>query len=174
MTKQIDYILNAFSGGDMRSPKGAKEVCDYLIYHPNETKVLIEILNWQDALLKMRAADCLELLSRENITQVQAFKSQILEIAKNEDQQEVCWHMAQIIPRLDLEIEEINQMIMVFENYLAHKSKIVVTFAMSALYELSAKNPALRAKLPSIIENLMKNGSGAIKARGKKILKELI
>ncbi|MBK8051502.1 MAG: hypothetical protein IPK16_33110 [Anaerolineales bacterium] len=57
-------------------------------------------------------------------------------------QQEVRWHVAQLIPRLQLSEGERQVAVEVLTEYLDDHSRIVVVFSMQALVELAARCPA--------------------------------
>ena len=57
--------------------------------------------------------------------------------------------------------------------YLSHKSKIVRVCALEALTDLAQKNPMIVKAVIKKIRFHVKNGSPAIKVRGRKLLKRL-
>ena len=66
----------------------------------------------------------------EIVDQQEMLTQSLLESA---NQQEVCWHMAQISPRLHLTKSEGKQIIEWLKRPLSHKSKIVRVSAMDAM-----------------------------------------
>jgi hypothetical protein len=104
---------------------------------------------------------------------LQPFKSKLVGLAQQTRQQELRWHLAQMIPRLDLTPQETTSVTDVFVDYLWDDSKIVVTFAMQALHDLAVKKGRVSTRVLSALENLTHTGSPAIMARGKKLLPKL-
>ncbi len=63
------------------------------------------------------------------------------------EQQEVRWHVAHMLPRLDLDVAERRQALAILRAYLADHSKIVKTFAMQAMAGLALQEPALKPQV---------------------------
>jgi predicted nucleotide-binding protein (sugar kinase/HSP70/actin superfamily) len=89
------------------------------------------------------------------------------------EQQEVCWHLAQISPRLDLTRKEERQLTKLIKGLLSHKSKIVRVSAMDALTNFAERNETILKEVIEIINAQMKNGSPAILSRGRELLHRL-
>src|SRR5580658_7705264 len=95
-------MLSMLAGGDRRSIGRADEVADLVGREPKVLPHLVECLWDTDALLRMRAADAMEKLSREQAVLLQRFKAPLLGLLAETTQQEVRWHLAAIVPRLRL------------------------------------------------------------------------
>ena len=89
------------------------------------------------------------------------------------EQQEVRWHLAQMIPRLDLTAAERHSALEILINYLDDESKIVKTFSMQAMADLALQDPGLRPRVIPTLEQLTKTGSPAMRGRGRKLLIQL-
>lgn len=100
-------------------------------------------------------------------------KLKLLELAAHTRQQELRWHLAQMVPRLQLTTSEKNKIIAIFFDYLQDKSKIVVTFAMQALADFAAADSTLRPRVIRMLEAKIETGSPAVKSRGIKLLAKL-
>ena len=88
------------------------------------------------------------------------------------EQQEVRWHVAQMLPRLDLSADERETVVAILTGYLDDESKIVKTFSMQALANLAAQDAGLRPQVTALVEELNRTGSPAMQSRGRKLLKE--
>jgi hypothetical protein len=166
-------ILSRLRGGDRRSIGKVSEVVAAVRKKPDLLKDLVTGLFDEDPLVRMRAADAMEKISLENPQSLQPFKTQLIRLARQTQQQELRWHTAQMIPRLKLTPKEAATVTDIFFDYLGDKSKIVVTFAMQALSDLTLKKGAASARLIRAIEKLTRTGSPAIQSRGKKLLPKL-
>jgi hypothetical protein len=166
-------ILSRLRGGDRRSIGKVSEVVAAVRKKPDLLKDLATGLFDEDPLVRMRAADAMEKISLENPQSLQPFKTQLIRLARQTQQQELRWHAAQMIPRLKLTPKEAATVTDIFFDYLGDKSKIVVTFAMQALSDLTLKKGAASARLIWAIEKLTRTGSPAIQSRGKKLLPKL-
>jgi hypothetical protein len=88
-------------------------------------------------------------------------------------QQEVRWHMAQIIPRLKWTPKEKAVASDILFSYLTDKSKIVVTFSLQALSEFAVEDNQLRPCVVAGLKELTASGSPAVKSRGQKLMQKL-
>jgi hypothetical protein len=154
-TKTLHLML---SGGDRRSNRPANVVVEFVLSDTKRLPGLMECLWDPDALIRMRAADALEKISVKIPAQLQRFKTLLLGFSREATQQEVRWHLAQIIPRLRLTDSEITQAAEIFASYLSDRSSIVKTFAMQSLADLAAKQPALQPFVREHMERLAKTG----------------
>ena len=166
-------ILSRLRGGDRRSIGNVSEVVAAVRKKPDLLKDLVTGLFDEDPVVRMRAADAMEKISLENPQSLQPFKTQLIRLARQTQQQELRWHTAQMIPRLKLTPEEAATVTDIFFDYLTDKSKIVVTFAMQALSDLALKKGAASARMIRAIEKLTRTGSPAIQSRGTKLLPKL-
>lgn len=86
------------------------------------------------------------------------------------EQQELRWHLAAIIPRLELRKEEREFAIGHLKRYLEDRSSIVRTFALEGLVELSREDAKARVEAVEILREALRMGSTAMKARSRKLL----
>lgn len=166
-------ILSRLRGGDRRSIGNVSEVVAAVRKKPDLFKDLATGLFDEDPVVRMRAADAMEKISAENPQLLQPYKTELIRLARQTQQQELRWHTAQMIPRLKLTPKEEVAVTNIFFDYLNDKSKIVVTFAMQALSDLALKKGTASARIIRAIEELMRIGSPAIQSRGKKLLPKL-
>lgn len=166
-------ILSKLRGGDRRSIGKVSEVVAAVQKKPDLFKDLVTGLFDEDPVVCMRAADAMEKISLDNPQSLQPFKTELIRLAQQTQQQELRWHTAQMIPRLKLTSKETATVTDIFFEYLNDKSKIVVTFAMQALSDLALKRAEASARVLRAIEKLSRTGSPAIQSRGKKLLLKL-
>jgi HEAT repeat protein len=125
-----------------------------------------------DGVVRLRCADAIEKVSHVHTDWLRPYTEFFLEQA-GQTQQEVRWHMAQIIPRLSLTRSQRTQAIRRLRGYLNDPSVIVRVSALQALAELSERDSRLRQEIVPLIKRVMTKGSAAVRARGKKLLGEL-
>jgi hypothetical protein len=102
-----------------------------------------------------------------------SYKRIIIKELSQIEQQEVCWHIAQVLPRLEYTAEQEKEIIEILKRYLSHKSKIVNVNAMEALVDLAEKNQTIVKEVIDTIRLHVETGSPAIQARGRNLLKRL-
>jgi hypothetical protein len=171
--KEMAKILSKLRGGDRRSIGKVGEVVTAVRKNPHLFKELVTGLFDADPVVRMRAADAMEKISLNHPQFLQPFKTELIRLAQQTPQQELRWHMAQMIPRLRLTPKETARVTEIFFEYLKDKSKIVVTFAMQALSDLTIEQADVSSRVIRAIEKLAQTGSPAIQSRGKKLLPKL-
>lgn len=164
-------ILDKLRGGDLRSVGKADEVAAAIHNALDLFDTVFNGLYEDDPVVRMRSADVLEKVTRTRPQLLYGLAETILGEISRIDQQEVCWHVAQIIPRLDLRAQKPEDVVTILERYLGHKSKIVIVSAMEALAQLAERKYLEKGFVTGLIEEQMEGGSPAVRARGRKLLK---
>lgn len=166
-------ILDELRGGDRRSIGRANQVVTIVRRNPTLFSTLIDGMHHDDEVVRMRAADALEKLTVTNPGWLQPFKAQLIKLAAKATQQELRWHLAQVLPRLELSRRDRVIVVAIFRGYLEDRSRIVKTFAMQGLADLAMQDPRLLAPVTRLISSLTRTGSPSMKSRGRKLLLKL-
>ncbi|MFC2169852.1 hypothetical protein ACFLRM_04735 [Acidobacteriota bacterium] len=116
-------ILQDLRGGDLRSIGRADEVAQKIEKNPALFRAVFKGLYDRDPIVRMRSADVIEKVTRNKPELLSSHKSEIVTILASAEQQEVCWHVAQIAPRLEYTEDEENRIIEVLKHYLSHKKQ---------------------------------------------------
>jgi hypothetical protein len=169
MTKVLDKL----KGGDRRSIGRADEVVSDIQKNQSLFKEVFKGLYSDDHVVRMRSADVVEKITRKNPGLLTGFEKTIIKELSQIEQQEVCWHIALILPRLSYSKGQEKEILAILKRYLSHKSKIVNVNAMEALAMLATKNNTILRDVKRIIKLKVASGSPAIQARGEKLLKRL-
>jgi hypothetical protein len=169
----MNSVLNKLIGGNRRSIGRSTEVVANVLAHPAYFRHLFEGMAADDPVIRMRAADAIEKITARRPELLRPYKRGLLAIAGSSEQQEIRWHAALIIPRLELTKKERAVALDILFDYLRDKSSIVKTFAMQALWDLAKADPKLKAQIIPLIEELTLVGTAAMRARGRKILRQL-
>jgi hypothetical protein len=163
-------VLKKLAGGDRRSIGRANEVVSDVLNDPALLEVVFRGMLGDDPVVRMRCADAVEKITATHPEYLQPYKEDLIEQVAPIDQQEVRWHVAQMIPRLEWSREERAVAVEILVRYLKDKSKIVKTFAMQALADLAEEDLDLRAQVVELLEERMQTGSPAMQSRGRKLL----
>lgn len=171
----MTHILDKLKGGDLRSIGKAEAVVDEVLNHPELFADLFSGLLNEAALIRMRSADALEKITRIHPEFLAPYKKILLDQVLSIEQQEVKWHVALMIPRLEYDQLEKEKIVKTLTFWLENdKSRIVRVNSLQALAELAESDNELRSiimtKLKEIVE---KNDSPAMVSRGKKLLRRL-
>jgi len=165
-------ILKKLSGGG-RSIGRSSEIVAEVMARPGRFRHVFAGLTSDDAVVRMRAADAVEKITAQRPELLQPHKRKLLEVAGSTDQQEVRWHVALMIPRLQLNAKERLVAVDILFDYLRDRSSIVKTFAMQGLAGLAGKDSLLRTKILPLLEELTEIGTPAMRARGRNLLQHL-
>jgi HEAT repeat protein len=170
MTESVSSLL---SGGDRRSIGKVDQVVKLMKADASCIRSVVDCLLSESPVVRMRAADALEKFSLTQTEDLSKHVPFFLTHVADIPQQEVRWHMAQMLPRLKLSKKQRGHAIDLFESYLSDKSSIVRTWAMNGLAELAKQDPKLKAKVVPLLERALSSGTPAMKARARKIFKEI-
>lgn len=166
-------IADRLKGGDRRSIGNSDEIAAEVANTPAIFPDLFECLFNTDPVIRMRAADAVEKVTRDNPHLLQPWKRPLLETISASEDKEIRWHVAQMLPRLNLSHRERETAVQILMGYLSDESSIVKTLSMQALADLAAHDEQLRAQITPLIERLTKTDTAAMRSRGRKLLKQL-
>ncbi len=166
-------ILDKLRGGDLRSIGRSNEVAGDIEKNASLFETAFRGLYDNDPIVRMRSADVIEKVTQNKPELLSNHTLEVISILKTAAQQEVCWHMAQIAPRLAYSPSEENEIIKALKRYLTHKSKIVRVSAMESLAKIAERNRSILNEVIEIIKVQKATGSPAIQTRGRKLLKRL-
>jgi HEAT repeat protein len=160
-------------GGDRRSIGKSNHVAKFVLSEPKRFAELVACLWDEDPLVRMRAADAAEKVSLKRPELLKPHKRELLGLLAEAEQIELRWHLAAIVPRLELTAPERQRVAAALLHYLEDRSSIVKTFAMQALVDLAGQDHTLRETARQILEQALRTGTPAMKARARKLLKGL-
>lgn len=166
-------LLARLEGGDRRSIGCADEVAAIVTKNPRLFPELIAGLWSEDALVRMRAADAAEKVTREDCKLLQPYKKELLGLMAEAQEQELRWHLAAMAPRLSLENKERKFVTSLLHHYLEDRSSIVRTSALQGLADLAADDESLRPGVMELLREAIRSGTAAMKARSRKLLARL-
>lgn len=166
-------LIDLLRGGDFRSIGRADEVVDIVLSSPSQFDEVFAGTLSDDSLIRMRCADAVEKIAKKRPDLLAPFKERLIEDVALIDQQEVQWHLAQMMAYLDYNGEEEARVVKVLRGLLSSKSRIVVVSSLDTLTELATRNGFLMESVIMDIEKAMKNGAPSVKSRGKRLLGRL-
>jgi HEAT repeat protein len=169
----MNPVLHKLAGRDRRSIGRSNEVVADVLRHPSRFASLFAGMLSDDPLIRMRAADAVEKISATHPRYLFPYKKKLMNQVARTGQQEVRWHVAQMIPRLNLNPRERTQAVKILLEYLQDRSSIVRTFAMQALGDLAGEDGTLQKRIVPLLRKLTATGTPAMKSRGRKLWKRL-
>jgi HEAT repeat protein len=166
----MSVILDDLKGGDRRSIGKSNLVVSKVLHDPTLFADIIGGISHANPLVRMRAADAAEKVSLIHPEWLGPYKNRLLELAAQATEQELRWHLAQMLPRLDLDPEERTGLFILMRSYLNDRSSIVRTFAMQALADLATHEASSRREIVPLFEELAVTGSPAVRVRARKLI----
>ena len=166
-------IVEKLKGGDRRSIGKSDEVVAEVLAEPGLFDIVFANMLSDDPVLCMRCADAVEKITARHPEYLQPYKRALIEQVACSEQQEVRWHVAQMVPRLTLNARERKKVVGILLNYLNDKSSIVRTFSMQALAGLAESDTKYRPQVIQILAEAIQTGTPAMKSRGRKLVKRL-
>jgi hypothetical protein len=163
-------ILTPFEGGDRRTIGRADEVAATVSGNPGLFPELILGMWSENPLIRMRAADATEKVTRTSPALLQTYKIELLGLMADAAEPELRWHLAAIIPRLALNPKERQLAVFLMNGYLEDRSSIVKTSALQGLADLARNDPSLRPEVIELLRRTTRKGTPAMKARSRKLL----
>jgi HEAT repeat protein len=151
----------------------SNQVAALVSNNPELFSELISGLWSEDPLVRMRAADAAEKVTRKNRELLIPFKRELLDLMSETEQQELRWHLAVMVPGLRLNAKERQIAISSLNRYLEDRSSIVRTFALQGLADLAQDDPSFRPRVIETLREAARSGTPAMKARSRRLLLRL-
>lgn len=166
-------ILALLQGRDRRSIGRSNQVAAAVSKNSTLFPDLISGLWHEDPLVRMRAADAAEKVTRKSRELLQPYKKELLALLNDAEEPELRWHLAVMIPRLELDGGEKKLVASVLERYLDDSSSIVKTFALQGMTDLAQSDQDIRQQAIQFLRLAARNGTPAMKARSRRLLGRL-
>jgi len=166
-------IAAMLKGGYQRSIGRSDEVKRLVLRQPERFPELLKCLWSEDSVIRMRAADAAEKATLVRPELLNPHKQELLGLLDEAEQIELRWHLALMVPRLRLSGQERARAAAALQRYLEDRSSIVKTFALQGLADLAGQDAQLRESARRTLEESLRTGTAAMKARARKLLKEL-
>ena len=166
-------VIKILTEGDLRTVGRVSDVLKAVAEQPDLFDDLVWAMAHSDPGIRMRASDAVEKITRTQPEYLQSQKDFLLRLVAESNQQEVRWHLAQIVPRLDLSPEERSGAAEELFGFLEDPSKIVQTNALQALVDLAWEDDELFPRVKAAVEVMAEEGSPAVSNRAGKLFIEL-
>ena len=166
-------ILSLLTGGDKRTIGRADHVVEMVCSDPGLFPELMAGLWSEDVLVRMRAADAAEKVTRKNRDLLRPYKKELLGLMGQAGEPGLRWHLAVMVPRLSLNATERQLVASLLNKYLEDRSSIVKTFALQGLADLAKGDASIRGDAVEVLREAVRSGTPAMKARSHKLLLQL-
>lgn len=171
----MSKILQQLAGGDFRSIGKSNNAVRAVIRNPGLFSELFAGLLQNDPIIRMRTADAVEKITKQKPELLQKYKKQVLNIVAHIEQQEVQWHVAQMIPRLGLTKSEVAKAQTILDRYLrTTNSNIVRVMSLQAMADIAMQGKIEKESVMRGIEEYTEMvNTPSVRARSRKLLKQL-
>ena len=168
----MNGLKTYLTGGDLRSIAKADQVVP-LIKNQTDFDKLFQFLFTKDRLVIMRTADAIEKITLNKPEFLSNHKKDIINFLEIAVEKEFKWHLALIVSRLDLTIDELRKVWNKLSNWAKDKkeSKIVRVNSLQSLYELTKKHNGLNKDFNLIVTEIELENVPSINARLRKLKK---
>jgi HEAT repeat protein len=144
-----------------------------VLQQPELLDDLLECLLGDEAGQRARAASALLALARKRPELLQPHKELLFTTLIDLEQWSVRYRLCQIVPRLRLNEAEIARAFALLQTFLDDRSGALRSFALQGLGELAFLEPELKEEAIWIIEQRLRNGTPAMRVRGRRLLEKL-
>jgi len=163
-------FAEALGGGDRRSIGRANFVVAQVRRDSARFEELWTCLYHSDALVRMRSADALEKLSRDNADSFDAHKHELLSRSPDDGTPETRWHLIAIASRLTLNANEAEDLCAYLDHSLRHDpSRIVKVMSLQSAHALASRHPALTNNLRRMLKYARLTPWPSVSARARKL-----
>lgn len=165
-------VRSLLTGGDRRSIGHVDQVITLVEADPALFGQLIAAMTDSDPLVRMRGADAVEKLTLTHSAWLAPYATELLGPAASIQQQEVQWHLAELLPRLPLSAQDRQRAWEIMQrNFATSPSKIVRVFSLQAMFDLSAEDPNMRADVLDLCEAALNDPAPSMRSRARALLK---
>lgn len=166
-------LLRRLEGGDRRSIDGVADAVAQALARPALVPVLVEGLFADDAVVRMRAADALEKVSRTRGDKLEPFADCFIDEVARSREAALGWNLALVLPRLALDAARRRRAIAVLMRLVAARNGLVRVGALQALADFAVTDATLAQRLIPILADAAGTGTAAVRARARKLKKRL-
>ena len=166
----MNNLITYLKGGDLRSIADADKVVS-LVKTQGDFENLFQYLFSKDRLVVMRAADAIEKITLNKPEFLKGHNQELLNLVEKAVDKELKWHLALIVSRLDLDINELGIIWDKLTKWATDKkeSKIVRVNSLQSLFDLSKKNKKLTRDFELTVQEIEAENIPSINARLRKL-----
>jgi hypothetical protein len=174
MQMNKDYFTSLLLGGDLRKLRQSSIVVRAVTEQESFDELFGLVFHHERSLV-MRAVDAVEKVTIKHPEFLKPHKVQLMSVLKSADHKELKWHVAQLIPRIELTESELTDVRHILNYWALNKneSKIVRVNALQGLFDLSQKHLEVKSDLAVAISSMEHEMIPSIQARVKKLKKLL-
>ena len=173
MTNPRISLRDRLSIGTTRDLGPTNEVAREALRNPALVAQLVDALDDDRIVVPHRAANALKKIQRTNPELLEPFARRILQKALDTDHMHTRWNLTIILGELPLRGRDKSIAIDLMFEALSSHSALQRAFALTALTNYAHDDATLRKRIRPILQQALTDPSAAIRARTRKLLKQL-
>jgi hypothetical protein len=170
---QSGSIKERLAIGPWHAEGFANEVTATVLHQPEHFDELFECLLSPDKGISKRASYALTLVCEQRPELFQPYKEVLFDELAGQDKWFVRYRLCQILPQLKLNSFDIARAAELFQSLLEDPRIALSVSALQGLAELALLDAGLKEEVVWLIEQKMRSGPPAIRARGRMMLNRL-
>jgi len=167
---QLEQLRKILSVGDMRTTGAVAELSANLTHDARLLAYAICLMGDSEPGVAMRASDAVEKGTRARPELLSGHKEALLALLRDSRQQEVLWHVLQMVPRVTLMPAECRMAFDRAEECLQGSSRIVAAEALTAMFGLAELQSSLRRRAMQAAKGAALSSAPAVRARARGLL----
>ena len=157
-------------GKDLRKLRNSNKVTELVTDQPSFDE-LFKLIFHHERPLVMRVADAVEKITAKHPEYLVTHKAQLLSVLDSADHKELKWHIAQLLPRVELDEPELKDVwhTLTYWALNRNESKIVRVNALQGLFDISRKFPDFQKDFNQTIARVSREPIPSIQARIRRL-----
>ncbi len=169
MTSQLHSIRERLAAGPARGLGAAEEIANEAAAHPETLQALIAALEDSRDVVLCRASNALKKLQQLHPQSLDPFAGRLIDKAFACAVLEARWNLMIVVGGLRLSTRERALAIELMFEAIESSSAFLRVFALQGLFDLSAHDEGLRARVRLLIARALDDTSAAVRARARSL-----
>jgi hypothetical protein len=167
-------LLKKLEAGDPESVEDSDAVADLITDHSEAFARVFNGMMSDNPEIRLKCADAIQKAAARCPDRIQPHKMVLIEKVARIDHNSLRWHVAQLLPLLQLDEDEARKVLGLLKFYLSCcSSRVVQVEALDGLFELGRKHERFRPVIIKILEQSLTAGEPAVELKALKLLKIL-
>jgi hypothetical protein len=130
-------------------------------------------LEYDDSLVRMRAAYAVSKVANERPDLLQPYKEQLIDRLADPTNSALCRAcLLEVLRKIGTTPDDVDLLKDLLLDFLHSESSIVKTFSLQLLFDFAEADPALRPEVMPLLWNALERGTPAMRARARKLMKK--
>lgn len=169
----VHTFYSMLCGGRISAVEKPRAVADLVLGDPELLPELAALIDCEEPLVRSRAAYALKEIAASQPGLLQAFKPALIDrLAAPDDSHISRYCMLESLRCLVLSDEDVSLLLDMLKDFMHSDSSIVKALTLQMLAEFMNTDESLRAEIIPLLWEALNNGTPAMRARARKLLKQ--